>query len=124
MIDGKNVLVVEDDPEINELVGAYVELAGFTYRPALDGAAAMRCVHEHLPSLVVLDLMLPDTDGLEICRWIKSDPATSGVPVLMLTALDRQEQRQRGKECGAAEYMTKPFNPDDLMAAIKRTAAG
>jgi DNA-binding response OmpR family regulator len=122
MLNGKDVLVVEDDPDINELVGAYVQLAGFGYRAAHDGAAALRQVSEHKPSLIVLDLMLPDTDGLEVCRRLKSDPQTRQIPVLVLTALDREEQRTRGRECGAAGYMTKPFDPDDLMDTIRRSA--
>ncbi len=122
MDDGKDILVVEDDPEINELVGAYVQLAGFDYRAAHDGASALQRVSERRPSLIVMDLMLPDADGLEICRQIKSDPQTRAIPVLVLTALDREEQRARGRACGIAGYMTKPFDPDDLIDTIKRTA--
>lgn len=113
------VLVVEDDPEINELVGAYVEIAGFTYRPAADGNSALREARAKHPSLIVLDLMLPDTDGFEVCRRLKSEPETRDIPVLMLTALGGEEERRKGRECGAVEYMTKPFDPDQLMSAIK-----
>jgi two-component system, OmpR family, response regulator len=118
-----NVLVVEDDSSLNQLVGAYVELAGFDYRPALDGQSALRAAAERPPSMVILDLMLPDMDGFEVCRQLKSGPRTAGVPVLMLTALTQDDSRRRGLECGAARYMTKPFDPDELMSAIRDTAS-
>jgi DNA-binding response OmpR family regulator len=123
MMNGKDVLVVEDDPDINELVGAYVQMAGFAYRAAHDGATALRQVSEHKPSLIVMDLMLPDTDGMEVCRQLKANPNTRQIPVLVLTALDQEEQRAQGRACGLAAYMTKPFDPDDLMDTIRRTAS-
>ena len=119
---GGDVLVVEDDTQINELVGAYVQIAGDESRAALDGATAIAAVRERLPSLIILDLMLPDTDGFEVCRRLKSDQQTASVPVVMLTALDREEQRKRGIECGAVKYMTKPFDPDQLIDAIRKNA--
>ena len=115
----EKVLVVEDDQEINELVGAYVEIAGFDYLPAHDGASAVREAKKSNPDLIVLDLMLPDTDGFEVCRRLKSEPETRDIPVLMLTALEGEEERRKGRECGACDYMTKPFDPDRLMDAIK-----
>ncbi len=114
-----DVLVVEDDTQINELVGAYVQIAGYEYRAALDGASAMAAVRERLPSLIILDLMLPDTDGFEIARQLKGDERTASVPIVMLTALDRDEQRKRGLAAGAVKYMTKPFDPDQLIDAIR-----
>src|SRR5262249_43618167 len=115
--------VVDDDRQINELVGAYVQIAGFDYRSALDGAAALRQAREWPPDLIVLDLMLPDADGFEICRQLKTEQRTATIPILMLTALDDAESRQRGMNCGAAAYMTKPFDPDDLLTAIRQTVA-
>ncbi len=115
----REVLVVEDDPEINELVGAYVQLAGFRYDSAADGSAAISRARERRPSLIVLDVMLPDFDGFEVCRRLKSEQRTADIPVVMLTALDRAEHRARGAQCGAIEYLTKPFDPDRLMRAIK-----
>jgi len=117
---GPDVLVVEDDTQISELVGAYVQIAGFGYIPAHDGATALKAARERLPSLIILDLMLPDTDGFEVCRQLKGDERTASVPVVMLTALDRDEQRKRGLACGAVQYMTKPFNPDELIEAIRK----
>ncbi len=120
----RDVLVVEDDREINELVGAYVQIAGFEYRSALDGASALAEARQRQPSLIVLDLMLPDTDGFEVCRKLKQEKHTSGIPIVMLTALSDEEHHRKGRECGAADYLTKPFDPDVLMAAIKDNASG
>lgn len=122
MAKNPSILVVEDDPELNELVGAYVQIAGFDYHSAPDGAAALRQAHQTHPTLVVLDLMLPDTDGFEVCRRLKSDPETRHIPVLMLTALAGEEDRRKGRECGAAEYLTKPFDPDLLIQTLHALA--
>ena len=117
-----SVLVVEDDPEINELVGAYARLAGFEYRRALDGSTALRAAEQRPPDAVVLDLMLPDIDGFEVCRRLKSEPRTRAVPVIMLTALTDDASRRRGIECGCIEYLTKPFDPDHLVETLTRHA--
>ena len=118
----RSILVVEDDREINELVGAYAQIAGFEYRPALDGTSALREAHARRPAAVVLDLMLPDIDGFEVCKQLKNQTETKLVPVIMLTALTDDASKQRGRECGASEYLTKPFDPDRLMAALERHA--
>jgi DNA-binding response OmpR family regulator len=118
------VLVVEDDPEVNELVGAYVEIAGFSYESAPNGYVALAKVKQHKPAMILLDVMLPDLDGFDICRRLKSEPGTRDIPVVMLTALDRDEYRQRGRQCGAAAFLTKPFDPDHLMRVMRENAAG
>ena len=117
-----DVLVVEDDPDINQLVGAYAQLAGFTYRAAHTGGAALAEVDRRKPTVIVLDLMLPDLDGLEVCRRVKSGGRNADVPVIILTALESDASRRRGAEVGAAEYLTKPFDPDTLMRVITRYA--
>jgi DNA-binding response OmpR family regulator len=117
--NGRAVLVVEDDPEINELVGAYVQIAGFIYQSALNGTQAVEKARSHHPALIVLDIMLPDFDGFEVARRLKGQADTRGIPIVMLTALDREEYRQRGKSAGASAYLTKPFDPDRLLEAIK-----
>ena len=114
-----DVLVIEDDPEINELVGAYAQIAGFEYRQALDGAAAFAEVNRRAPSVIVLDVMLPDLDGFEICRRLKGS-SSAQVPVIFLTALYDEASRRRGMECGAADYLTKPFDPDRLLESLER----
>ena len=117
-----DVLVVEDDPEVNDLVGAYVELAGFDHRSALTGKQALSEARTQPPALIVLDVMLPDLSGFEVCRALKSDQRTSQVPVIMLTALGGEKDRQQGMACGAATYLTKPFDPDRLIQAVRTTA--
>ncbi|HET6252012.1 MAG TPA: response regulator [Tepidisphaeraceae bacterium] len=118
----RHVLVVEDDPEINRLIGDYVEFAGFHYVAALDGRHALSEMNERIPCAVVLDLMLPDVSGWEVCRRIKGDRQTQDVPVIILTALDNDDARSEGMRSGASEYMTKPFDPDQLLALLKKYA--
>jgi DNA-binding response OmpR family regulator len=120
--NGRSVLVVEDDPEINELVGAYVQIAGFEYESALNGTQAVEKAGVVHPSLIVLDVMLPDFDGFEVARRLKVESHTREIPIVMLTALDREEYRQKGKTAGAVDYLTKPFDPDRLMDAIRENA--
>jgi len=118
-MDDREILIVEDDPDLNTLMGAYVRLAGYRYRGVLDGLTAIRTATERIPSLIILDVMLPDADGFEVCRHLKGDSRTASVPILMLTALDHDEYRDRGIACGAAEYMTKPFDPERLLSALR-----
>lgn len=122
MDQSPDILVVDDDDLINALIGEYVQLAGCHYRPALDGRTALDEAHHRVPQMVVLDLMLPDTDGFEVCRQLRHDPRTAAVPVVMLTALNDETSRRRGLECGAVQYLTKPFDPDQLLDAIRRHA--
>ncbi len=121
-VNAHSVLVVEDDQDINTLVGAYVQLCGFEYRKALDGTTALREAHSRKPSLVILDLMLPDVDGFEVCKQLKDADDTCDVPIVMLTAMTSDEHRQKGLACGAVEYLTKPFEPDQLMQSITQYA--
>jgi two-component system, OmpR family, response regulator len=121
--NGRSVLVVEDDPEINELVGAYVQIAGFEYESALNGEQAVAKARTTHPALIVLDVMLPDFDGFEVARRLKGESDTREIPIVMLTALDRDEYRQKGRTAGAVDYLTKPFDPDRLMDAIRENAS-
>src|SRR5688572_32696577 len=88
----KAVLVVEDDPEINSMVGAYVQISGFEYRSALDGRTALKDAREHPPSAVVLDLMLPDIDGFEVCKRLRAETGTKTVPIIILSALSGEAE--------------------------------
>jgi two-component system OmpR family response regulator len=124
MAQSKHVLVIEDDPEINALVGAYVELAGFEYRPALNGSDAMADVRDHKPSMIVLDLMLPDTDGFDLLKRLRETAHLGDVPVMILSALDRQEQLRRGINMDATSYVTKPFDPDDFLHTLRNLGNG
>jgi len=112
----QTVLVVEDEASIASFVAAYLKNAGYTVRTTASGTEALKLVESEKPALVVLDLMLPDIDGLEVCRQIRS---TSDVPILMLTARDDDVDKIVGLEVGADDYLTKPFNPRELVARIK-----
>lgn len=117
-----DVLVVEDDPDLNEMLGAYVRLAGYAYRPALDGVTAVRELRARRPALVLLDLMLPDIDGFEVCRRMREDAATRDVPVVILSAVNEADARKRAIELDVREYLTKPFDPEALINALHRNA--
>ena len=116
------VLIVEDDPEINELLSAYAQLAGFEADCALTGRAALDAAIARPHDLVLLDLMLPDMDGFEVARRMKAAPATAGVPVVILTALTSDVSRQQARDVGVAHYMTKPFDPDELIGLMHEHA--
>jgi DNA-binding response OmpR family regulator len=110
------VLVVDDEPIVREVVVRYLEREGYRTLEAGDGDEARDLLARHSPSLVVLDLMLPGTDGLELCRWIR---ASSELPVIMLTARGEEADRIVGLELGADDYVTKPFSPRELTARVR-----
>ena len=110
------VLVVDDEPTIREIVVGYLEREGYRTLEAADGDRARALVEQDPPDLVVLDLMLPGTDGLELCRWIRS---RSRLPVIMLTARGEESDRIVGLELGADDYVTKPFSPRELAARVR-----
>jgi DNA-binding response OmpR family regulator len=110
------VLVVEDEASIASFVSLYLKNAGYEVRTAANGTEALAAVPSVQPSLIVLDLMLPDIDGIEICRRIRQK---SDVPILMLTAREEDVDKIIGLEVGADDYMTKPFNPRELVARVK-----
>ncbi|MFL5980376.1 MAG: response regulator transcription factor [Gaiellaceae bacterium] len=112
----QSVLVVEDEASIASFVSLYLKNAGYEVRTATNGTDALASVQNQQPSLIVLDLMLPDIDGIEICRRIRQK---SDVPILMLTARDEDVDKIIGLEVGADDYMTKPFNPRELVARVK-----
>lgn len=114
-----DVLVVEDDPDLNEMIGAYVELAGYPYHAALTGTDALRALRAHAPGMVLLDLMLPDLDGFEVCQRLRDDAQTRAVPVVVVSALSDPSARQRARELGARAFLAKPFDPDELIAVIR-----
>ena len=113
------VLVVEDDPDIAQLVAHYLEKAGFTAEITPSGRDALTSIAARPPDLLVLDLMLPQVDGLEICRTIRGNDATAGVPIIMLTARAEESDRIVGLEIGADDYLAKPFSPGELIARVR-----
>jgi DNA-binding response OmpR family regulator len=112
----ESILIVEDESSIASFVALYLKNAGYSVRTVGKGAEALDQVSSDPPSLTILDLMLPDIDGIEVCRRIRK---TSDVPILMLTARDEDVDKIIGLEVGADDYMTKPFNPRELVARVK-----
>jgi DNA-binding response OmpR family regulator len=113
--DMTHVLVVDDDPTVREVVASYLRDAGYEVTEAADGNTALQRAAQVDPQLVILDLMLPGLDGLEVCRRLR---ATSDVPVIMLTALGEEADRVSGLELGADDYVTKPFSPRELTLRV------
>jgi DNA-binding response OmpR family regulator len=114
------VLVVDDEPEAVELVEFNLRQGGFDVAVAADGAEAIKKARGLMPSLIVLDLMLPEVDGLEVCKMLRRDSATAKVPIIMLTAKAAEIDRILGLELGADDYITKPFSPRELVLRVKR----
>ncbi len=115
----QRILVVDDDRQIVRLVSTYLEAAGFLTLQAHDGEAAMHALRAERPDLVVLDIGLPGHDGLEITRWLRTDPHLSHIPILMLTAHVEDVDKIVGLEMGADDYVTKPFNPREVLARVR-----
>lgn len=114
------ILVVDDEPEAVELVEFNLKQAGFEVVTAADGAEALKKARALLPGLIVLDLMLPEVDGLEVCKMLRRDPATARVPIVMVTARAAEIDRILGLELGADDYLTKPFSPRELVLRVKK----
>ena len=112
------ILVVEDDPDIAQLIGHYLEKAGHAVEVLASGKAVMPKVRRNPPDLVVLDLMLPELDGLMICQAMRTDPQTAAIPIIMVTARGDEADRITGLELGADDYVTKPFSPKELAARV------
>lgn len=119
--DGPTLLVVDDEPEINRLVARIFEKRGYKVNAALDGAEALASVKRERPDLIMLDLNLPKIDGWEVCRQLKSDPATRNIPIIMLTAAHANvDDAQIGLGLGADEYVAKPFVRAVLLHNVER----
>jgi len=116
----QKILVVDDEPEAVELVEFNLKQAGFDVTTAADGAEALKKAKANLPALMVLDLMLPEIDGLEVCKLLRRDAATVKIPILMLTAKAAEIDRVLGLELGADDYVTKPFSPRELVLRVKK----
>jgi len=114
---GGSILVVDDDPTVSDVVRRYLERAGYAVTLSADGHDALAAYERNRPDLVVLDLMLPGLDGLEVCRRLRS--SASGVPIVMLTALGEEADRVLGLQLGADDYVTKPFSPRELVLRVQ-----
>ena len=118
VLGSKNILVVEDDLDIRELISFNLQNEGHQVFEAKDGEAGIDKVREKLPDLILLDLMLPGIQGLDVCRIIKSDQETKETPIIMVTALGQEEDIVKGLETGADDYITKPFSIKVLIARV------
>ena len=121
------ILIVEDDHDIAALIAHYLEKAGYAGEIVSDGGRALASARETPPDLVILDLMLPGLNGLEVCRALRADNRTASLPIVMLTARGEESERILGLDSGADDYVVKPFSPNELMARVRallrRTAA-
>jgi len=115
-MNNKNILVVEDESSIAEVVSLYLQRAGFTVQIAPDGKKAMNLFEREQPDFVILDLMLPEVDGLSLTRWLRD---RSNVPIIMLTARREEMDRIAGLEMGADDYVVKPFSPQELVSRVR-----
>ena len=115
----KRIAIVDDEPDIVELVSLHLKKAGFQTDSFLDGGSLLKSLDRHRPDLVILDLMLPDADGFEICKYLRSNKAFSSTPIIMLTAKSDEIDRVLGLELGADDYITKPFSVNELVARVK-----
>ena len=121
---GRRILVADDDPVIVRLLQVNFRLEGYDVETAAHGEEAVQKVRELHPELILLDVMMPGLDGWEVCRRLKAEPDTSGIPIIFLSARAQDEDRRRGLELGVVEYVTKPFDPGELVALVGRCLEG
>jgi len=119
----QKILVVDDEKELIALVSLHMKMAGFEVFTAANGEKALELSREEKPDLIILDLMIPKIDGWQVCEQLREDPATKDIPVIMLTARTQIEDKLKGFEAGADDYVTKPFSPRELVARVKRVLA-
>lgn len=117
------ILVVDDEKDLVNLVRYNLEKAGMTVESAYNGSSVLPQVQTFNPHLIILDLMLPDRSGYDICRDLKADPGTKGIPIIMLTARSSEYNRVTGFECGVEDYVIKPFSPKELVLRVKAILA-
>ncbi len=115
-----NVLLVDDDPVILKLLQVNFEMEGFHVSTAQDGVEGLEKARAERPDIVLLDIMMPRMDGLEVTKALKGDPETSGIPIILLSAKAQAADIQAGKETGADDYMTKPFDPLELLERVNQ----
>lgn len=116
----KRILVADDSQNIREILKANFEIQGYEILTAADGKKALYLIHNENPDIIILDIMMPRKNGFQVCRQIKSEKAYKDIPVIMLTAKDQKEDKYWGKDCGADEYMTKPFVTSELERLVNK----
>ena len=117
------ILIVDDERQLVSLVSLHMSMSGYEVLTANDGEAALSIIDKEKPDLVILDLMLPKIDGWEVCKRLRTESKIGDIPVIMLTARSEAGDKLRGFECGADDYVTKPFSPRELVARVKRVLA-
>ncbi len=117
----QKILVVDDEPDIVELIAFNLEAEGYAVITATSGLEALNRARAILPDLIVLDVMLPELDGLAVCEILRRLPSTAPIPIIILTAWKGELSRMIGLQAGAEEYMTKPFSPRDLVVRVNQT---
>jgi DNA-binding response OmpR family regulator len=115
----RKILVVDDDPELVELLSFNLQTAGYTVGRAANGEEGLKKAKANVPDLIVLDLMMPEMDGFEVCEILRRNPATSATPIIMLTAVSSELSRFAGLGSGASDYVTKPFGIKQLICRIE-----
>jgi DNA-binding response OmpR family regulator len=118
------ILVADDDPIIRRLIEVNLGLEGFEVETASGGEDALTKARTGSPDLILLDVMMPNITGWEVARLLKEDQATAGIPIVFLSARTQEEDRKRGEELGVAAYVTKPFDPQELVDLVRRLAGG
>jgi two-component system, OmpR family, alkaline phosphatase synthesis response regulator PhoP len=118
-MDQKKILIADDNENIREALTYLLEDEGYQLRLAKDGADTLQQVKEFRPDIILLDIMMPEVNGYDVCRAVKSDPSLQKTYVIMLTAKGQVAEQERGKEVGADEYVVKPFSPMDILSKIK-----
>ena len=119
----KKILIVDDEKQLVSLVSLHMKMSGYEVLSAKDGEEALAIAKEEVPDLIILDLMLPKIDGWEVCKRLRAESKIGDIPVIMLTARSEAGDKLRGFECGADDYVTKPFSPRELVARVKRVLA-
>ena len=119
----RRILVADDDPVIVRLLQVNFRLEGYEVETAAHGEEALERARDLQPDLILLDVMMPGLDGWEVCRRLNADPSISHIPIIFLSARAQEEDRRRGRELGVAEYVTKPFDPGELVGVIDRVLA-
>jgi DNA-binding response OmpR family regulator len=119
MGEQRKIAIIEDEEDIRELLADYLQKAGFEVSKFEDGSSFLKFLEKEKPDLIILDLMLPDMDGKEICRYLRSDSYLSSILIMMLTAKGSEEEKVQGLELGADDYVTKPFSLKEVLARVK-----
>jgi len=116
------ILVVEDEKDVRDMIRIHLKAAGFDVLEAHNGAEGLAIAKQDLPTVIILDLMMPEMSGVEVCRALRRNPTTSRIPILMLTAKSTEDDKVVGFECGADDYVTKPFSPRELVLRVRAVA--